>query len=295
VHSQTPFTMGFEGMLAARLSKYPLVGSFHTLLNHKSLSVYFPKSIKPLYKYMWKYVKFFYRRCDTVIVPSNTIASKLKKYKVGNISVVPNGIDTSVFNTKVSPEKALKSFGLDDSKRRILYLGRLSKEKNIDVFIKAAAKLAKKDDGIEFVIGGTGPFSEYYKRLAARLGLGHKIKFLGFVSQELLPSLYAASDAFCMPSTFETQGIVCLEAMALGKPVIAAETPVLNEFVKNGYNGERFKAKNYLDCARKIERVLNNSEAYRKGALSTAKEFSLEKVTDELISVYKDTIKKAVY
>ncbi|MGC8628882.1 MAG: glycosyltransferase [Candidatus Micrarchaeia archaeon] len=296
IHAQTPFAMGFNGMLAAKLGRYPIVGSFHTLVNDKTLAVYYPKNMRRFYqKYLWKYVKFFYRHCNTTIAPSNAIANRLKRYHIENIQVVPNGVDLNKFNPKADPSPAQEAFGLRRNKKIILYLGRISKEKNLDTFIKAAAYLGKKREDIEFVVGGTGPFLDAYSKKAKKYGLANKIKFLGFVSNDLLPSIYAAADVFCMPSKFETQGIVCLEAMAEGTPVVAANTPVLNEFVKSGYNGEHFDASNYLDCARKIEKVLNNSEAYKKGAVNTAKAFSLKKVTDKLIKVYKNTIDRAIY
>jgi len=291
IHAQTPFTMGFNGLLAAKLAKYPIVGSFHTLFNYSLLTTYYPKNIRKTKKYLWKYIKFFYRRCDRVIAPSNTVAHILRKYKINNVDVVPNGIDTKVFNERANPEKAISNFELRKDKKIVLYMGRISKEKSIDIFIKAAAHLAKKRDDIYFVLGGTGPLLTHYIKMARRVGLNkEQISFLGFIDQHLMPSLYAASDALCLPSAFETQGIVCLEAMATGKPVVAADTPVLKEFVKSGYNGETFEKGSYLDCARKIEKVLNNSSAYKKGAISTAKEFSIERATNKLLDVYKKTI-----
>ncbi|MGC8547997.1 MAG: glycosyltransferase [Candidatus Micrarchaeia archaeon] len=297
VHVQTPFVMGFSGLLAAKLGRYPLVGSFHTLINDSSLAEYYPSNMRGFYmKYAWKYVKFFYKRCNTVIVPSKPIASLLKKHGVQtDIAVVPNGLDTGVFNSHASPDPAIESYDLDPHKKIVLYIGRISKEKRIEVFLKAAAYLARKRSDLQFVVGGTGPMLSTYVRMAKRLGVLSSVKFIGFVNKDLLPSVYAAADAFCLPSLFETQGIVCLEAMGVGKPVIVADTPVLNEFVKPGYNGERFKKNDSLDCARKIEKVLNKSEAYKKGAIRTARMFSIEQVTDELINVYKNTLDKAVY
>ena len=291
IHAQTPFALGFNGLLASKIGGYPLVGSFHTMLNDSSVSVYLPKNFKSFYrKYMWKYAKFFYRRCDAVIAPSNSVKAMLERRKIKNVFTVPNGIDTKTFNTKVDPEKAIKAFGLDTSRKIVLYVGRVSKEKSIDVLLKAMAKITKKREDVELVIGGTGPMLDRMKALAKRLGLDGKVKFLGFVRQDLLPSLYAASTVFCLPSDFETQGIVCLEAMATGKPVVTANTQVMKEFVKKGKNGELFAPGNYLDCSRKIEIVLNNSDAYKKEAVSTAKQFSLENTTNMLIDVYKDVL-----
>ena len=154
---------------------------------------------------------------------------------------------------------------------------------------------AKRND-LVFVVGGTGPAVEHYQRMARRLGIADRVRFLGFVDDKVLPNLYAASDLLCLPSTFETQGIVSLEAMAVGKPVVAADYLALREVIENGKNGERFEAGNHIGCARKIEKVLNNCEAYRKQAVKTAEEFSVEKVTGRLLKVYDSvSTNQAVY
>ncbi len=288
IHAQTPFAIGFTALLTAKLLRYPIIGSYHTMVNDKALEAYHPKSArikKFTTKYLWKYTKFFYRRCDATIAPSSTVEKMLKRYKIKGVHIVPNAVDLKKFNPKVSGEPFRKRFGIKEREKVVLYVGRISKEKNIDVLLKAAHELRKRND-VRFVIGGTGPMLASYREMALRMGLSN-VRFLGFVSDALLPSLYAASDMLCTPSTFETQGIVPLEAMATGKPVVAANALALKEMVKNGKNGEKFDPGNYLQCAKKIEKVLNNGGAYKESAVRTAKEFSVEKVTEDLVDVYK--------
>ena len=299
IHAQTPFVMGFSGLLAAKLAGIPLVGSYHTLISSKSLAAYYPqnRTLKKFYStYVWKYSKFFYNRCDVTIAPSRAIEGLLHKHGIGNTSLVPNSIDTKRFNPKVRGDAVRARLGIKDGERVALYLGRVSREKKIEVMLRAAKSLHERRKDIVFVIGGTGPALVHYHRMARRLGVADRVRFLGFVDDKILPELYAASDLLCMPSTFETQGIVSLEAMAVGKPVVAADYLALREIVENGKNGERFEAGNYIGCARKIEKVLNNCESYRKETVNTANEFSVEKVTGRLLKVY-DTVstKRAVY
>jgi 1,2-diacylglycerol 3-alpha-glucosyltransferase len=299
IHAQTPFMMGFNGLLAAKFGRYPLIGTFHTLINSKSLDTYYPKN-KTLKKFyadsVWRYTKFFYRMCDVTIAPSNTISELLNKHQIGNVNVVPNGINLKLFNERVSGEGFRKSMGLRDSDKVLLYVSRISKEKHLDVLLRAMKLLASKKENVKLVVAGSGPAIDECKHLAIKLGIADRTSFLGMVDHNTLPRVYAAGDLLCLPSTFETQGIVSLEAMAVGKPVVGASAMALNELIQNGKNGEKFKPGDYAACAKKIEKVLNNYEGYRRHALSTAKSYSTERVTDKLIKIYELLVsKQAVY
>ncbi len=294
IHSHTPFMMGFSALMAAKIGRYPHVSTFHTLINNRSvIEQYYPKNrnLKRFTsKYLWKYTKFFYNRCNRTIAPSRTIESFLKRHGIAETSVVPNSVDVKRFSPRVSGGGIRKALGIKERERMVLYLGRASMEKRLDVMLKACKVLSKKEKGIKFVIGGTGPSEHHHMSLARRLGIADRVAFMGFVDGKTLPHLYAAADAFCMPSTFETQGVVCLEAMASGKPVVGADYMALRELIKNGRNGEKFAPGDYTSCARKIEKVLNDSRAYTKGAVSTAAEFSVERTTDRLLDTYKDVL-----
>ncbi len=292
VHVHTPFMMGFAGVLNARALGKPLIGSFHTMINNKELIMqYYPKNkyLKEFTgKYLWSYVTFFYKRCDLTIAPSEAVRKILLRDGVERTEVVPNGVDLKIFNPKVNGNGLRQNLGIKGNEKMILYVGRLSKEKKLEVLLKAAKILSRKGD-MKVVIGGSGPAEMYYKSLALRLGLNNVI-FMGKVPKEMLPKLYAASDVFCLPSTFETQGIVSIEAMAMGKPIVCADFMALRDLVIDGTNGEKFEPGNYRACARKIEKVLNNPKPYIKHAVNTAMKFSTEKVATELIDVYKKAL-----
>ncbi|MEM3625856.1 MAG: glycosyltransferase [Candidatus Micrarchaeaceae archaeon] len=290
IHAQTPFTMGFSALISAKILDIPIIGSFHTMVNDRHIiEAYHPKNKslrKFTSKYLWKYTKFFYRRCNATIAPSNIIKAFLEKQRVRNIFVVPNGIDLSRFNPHVDGRAVRDALNIDQDKKVILYIGRLSREKRVDILIRAFRELSKKRDDIILVIGGTGPAAPSYKHLANRLGVAGNVKFLDYVSERMLPGVYAASDLFATASKFETQSISSIEAMAVGKPVVGANMLALKEIIKNGVNGEKFDPDNYLSCSRKINKVLNNLRSYKKNAIKTADSFSVEKSADKLLYVY---------
>lgn len=291
VHTHTPFFMGMSAMMIAKINKLPLVGSFHTLFTDKAvIDEYAAKNAllqKVANRYSWPYARFFYNRCDRVIAPSASTAGILSGEGINNISVVENGIDLRRFNSKVNGKRLRNRLLTDGYEHIVLYLGRVSKEKRIDTMIKAARRIKRKD--VRFVIAGTGPALDHYKRLAAHYRLDGKVVFTGFVNGKDLPEYYAASDMLCMPSTFETQGIVTLEAMACNKPVVGADYMALKDLVVDGFNGEKFAPNSSVDCARKIMKVLGNEGGY-EGMLATARKYSIEKTTDKLLNVYKEAI-----
>ncbi len=301
VHAQTPFMMGFAAIISARIGKYPMVSTFHTLINNKHVvDAYYPKNenIKRFTKkYLWLYTRVFYRKSTMTIAPTPTVERMLRRYGIRNISVVPNSVDVKRFNPRVSGKLVRERLGLRSDEDMVLYVGRVSKEKRIDIMLKACSKLVKRRRRARFVICGSGPMIEHYKRMARSLGIQKHVDFLGFVDSKALPHIYAAADVLCLPSTFETQGIVSIEAMASGKPVVGANYLALKELIKNGRNGEKFKPGDYTSCANKIEKVLNNPDAYRDNAVETAAEFSVERATDKLLDTYNLVLsrRQAIY
>ncbi len=293
VHVHTPFMMGFSGLAMAKINRIPLVGTFHTFFTHKNVMAEYGGSSKTTQKVMektaWPYAKFFYNKCNIVIAPSDVATKVLKRHGIPNAVTVPNGVNTEKFNPRVSGAKIRKAIVTGKRDKIVLYVGRISREKRIDVILKAAAILQRKD--IKFVFVGTGPYIHYYQHMAIRLGLKENIRFVGFADQDDLPRYYAASDLFCTASTFETQGIVLLEAMAAGKPVVGADYLAIRDIIKNGRNGERFEAGNARDCARKIEKVLNKPSAYKE-TVKTAERYSVRSTTDMLLNVYRGILSR---
>lgn len=289
VHVHTPFTMGMAGLVASKVNKIPLLGSFHTLFTDSSvIRDYIGENHlveRVITKYSWSYARFFYNKCNLVTAPSRSIEALLHRKRIDNTVVVQNGVDTRLFNPRVSGAAVRRRLVGKSGRKVVMYVGRISKEKRLDVMIRAARRLRGK--GVMFAVVGAGPASDYYARMVSRYGIGDSFKFLGFVENRRLPEYYAASDAFCIPSTFETQGIVAQEAMACGKPVVGADYLALSELIRDGYNGEKFRPNNPVDCARKIEKVINSADRY-KGMAATAGNYSIERTTDRLLKVYKD-------
>jgi 1,2-diacylglycerol 3-alpha-glucosyltransferase len=286
-HAHTPFMMGVHALMLSKIDRIPVVGSFHTMFTDDAvLKEYLTGNkilAKTIKKYSWRYAQMFYNRCDAVAAPSQTIERMLKKKKIKRVRFIPNGINIKKFNPNVDGTNIRSRF-VKRNEKLVMYVGRLGREKRLETLINAA-RIMKNDD-IKFVLVGSGPAQTHYQKMVEHMHLQDKVKFTGFVKNELLPKYYAACDAFCIPSTFETQGLVSLEAMGCGKPVIGANYLALKELIENGKNGEKFTPNDGNDCARKIKKVLYNINSY-KYMVKTAERYSIEHSTDHLLELYR--------
>lgn len=281
IHCHGIALLSFSGLEASKLFGIPCASTFHT---------YFPKALhyiplgeklkKPSTKMIMAYIKFFLNHSDIAIAPSIFIKKELERKGIKNVEYVPNGVDIKKFS-RGNGKRIRKKFKIKANENIVLYLGRLAKEKNIDLLIKAFSLLKDKD--IKLMIAGTGPEEEKLKKLAKKLNVN--VIFTGFVDDKEIADYYAACDIFCFPSSFETQGIVAIEAMAAGKGVLGLNSMALKELI-NGKNGMLFK-KDPIDLSEKILISIEKKEKYKSEALKTASEYSIENTTKKLLDVYE--------
>lgn len=286
IHCHGLATMGLAAAWTARRLKLPLVTTFHTLLPEAVHYVARGKAMKEITKdAAWSYLHWFLSQSNTVISPSGVIRDVLLEHGVKS-QVVPTGIDTNRFNTSIDGSQMKEKLGLAD-KKMVLHVGRLVKEKNLDVMIKASLIVAEEIPDVRFVVAGMGPASGYYKELVKKNDVQNLFVFRGYLTRDQLAMYYAASDIFAFPSKFETQGLVALESMACGKPVAGADFLAIKELVENGRNGYLFDPDDHEDCAEKIIRTIKESKKMAVCSRKTAEKYSVGNCTKKLISVYE--------
>jgi glycosyltransferase involved in cell wall biosynthesis len=139
------------------------------------------------------------------------------------IEVVPSGIDVARFAGGRRDQRLRSRLGVAAGDRLVLYVGRLAKEKNVELALRALTLAG--DESLKLIVAGDGPHRAELERIAHESGVWSATRFLGALARHELPDLYASADAFVMPSTTETQGLVMAEALAAGARVIAAEAP----------------------------------------------------------------------
>lgn len=292
LHSHGPFSMGLNALYAHRKLGVPLVGTFHTLLPEymhylvgKRLAKYASRFLKG---YSWKFLKWYYSRCDVVTCPSMGVTNLLKEKGFKNVLFLSNGIDTTRFNMSINGSRFREAYGLSDDEKIVLYLGRIGFEKNIHLIVQAAPLIVKEDKQVKFVIAGSGPAEKDLVSLVKLGGLSEYFIFTGFVPNEFLSDAYAAADIFVTLSYTENQPLTVLEALSAGKPLIVARASVLTEFVKDGQNG--FAVRDVEEFAERLVQILGNDILERKMGEESrrlAEQHSLEKIGDQIVQLYR--------
>lgn len=290
VHAHHPFWLGGAGIFLARRLDIPVVYTYHTRLEQYAHYVPLPG---PLFRNLVSHslVRRFANRCDGVVVPTESAEEYLRMIGVKRpIIVQPTGIDYNRFQeVSVEAIQLLRSrLGLGDEKI-LISISRLSKEKNIDFMLGAVRGLARRCQvPFRFLIIGDG---EERHHLQARIndeGLANLVTLVGAVPPEEIPTYCRLSDIFLFASRSETQGMVILEAMAAGLPVVAVRSSGIDDIVQDEVNG--FKTP--PDPARWCDRVaalLQDQSLYErlsKNAKRCARENSIEQFSTNIARFY---------
>ncbi|MFN3884042.1 MAG: glycosyltransferase [Rhodocyclaceae bacterium] len=236
VHIQTPFAAHYAGLGHARRHRLPCIATYHTHFE-EYLYNYVPALPKAALRTFAR--AFARRQCnalDAVIVPSRVMADTLRAYGVAApLFRVPTGIPVDHFGTacRLASADFRMRFGIPPAAPLALYVGRTAHEKNIGFLLEALPHALGRTPELILVIAGEGPALPALKRQAAALGITANVRFCGYLDrQRELPACYAAADVFVFASRTETQGLVLLEAMASGLPVLAISALGTREIVE---------------------------------------------------------------
>lgn len=222
IHVQTPFTAHYAGLALGRRLGLPVIASYHTLFE-EYLYHYLPALPREWLRGLAR--RFSRRQCNdlaTVIVPSGAMAARLRDYGVETpIEILPTGIPLQRFRHGDGARFRARH-GIAPDRPVALFVGRVAHEKNIDFLIEAVDQARRQCPDLLLLITGEGPARAALERQAANLGLTAHVRFLGYLDRASdLPDAYAGADLFVFASRTETQGLVLLEAMAAGLPVLA--------------------------------------------------------------------------
>jgi 1,2-diacylglycerol 3-alpha-glucosyltransferase len=227
VHVHSMFFIGCLGAYLAQFRKAPLFFTYHT--RWTEYAHYLPQH-QGLTRAQAVWVsREFSNRCDRVIAPTAGISDLLVSYGVERpIDIIPTGVDLQSF---AGADDAVVTRIRANGGPLALFVGRLGKEKSVDLLLDAFALAAERMPGVRLIIVGGGPHERELREHAAALPCGDAIEFTGLLDQATLGAYYRAADAFVFGSTTETQGLVLLEAMAHGVPVVATDCAVSRDVV----------------------------------------------------------------
>ncbi len=296
VHAQDHLLIGSSVIEAALKRNIPIVGTNHfhpdNLLHYLNAP---PRLEEKLRKAAWKHFSTVFGYLDYITTPSEIAKKVMQANGVKkDITVVSNGIDLGRFRPRPKEEarSVAQKYGLSNEDKNILFVGRLEKEKNIDVLIRAM-KIVSREMPAKLLICGFGSGEEKLTQLIRELALENYVKFLGKVPDEDLVKLYNFADLFATASTVELQGLVVMEAMASGLPIVSSDGMALPELVRDGINGLIFPSGDYAAAAEKILTVLGNkklSEGMGRKSLELIAEHDFERSLDQYENIYGKAI-----
>jgi 1,2-diacylglycerol 3-alpha-glucosyltransferase len=208
----------------------------------------------------WDYTMRMMNGFDHVIFPTRTQQQAFIEEGLGKPStVISNGLDVSHYRPGDQPEEDIELRYALPSRPRILFVGRLAKDKKIDVLIRAMPRIRSACQG-HLILVGRGDARHQLEELAESLGVRDSVHFPGFVTEEDLPGLYRQCDVFAIASDVEVQSIPTMQAAATGLPIVAADAAALPELVEDNRNGYLVRSGEPAAFAAAIEKVLNHPQ-----------------------------------
>ncbi len=286
VHTHTPFILGMRGQSWARRLGVPLVSTNHTLYTEY---VHYIRPVPPALMRalaVW-WMRRYYSRCDHVIVPSAATGRRLESYGVRTPwTAIPTGIS---FPESPADVDGREVAGASADERILLYLGRIAREKNLDLLLDAFRIVSCRDGSARLVVVGGGPYLERCRERARELGVDGRVTFTGPLPREVLPAVFRAAELFVFPSATETQGLVVGEAALHGLPCVAVDAGGTPEFVRHGKTGllVRPDAEEFAEAVLELLRDGQRREGFSRAAREFASSLTVDGMARKVLDVYR--------
>jgi glycosyltransferase involved in cell wall biosynthesis len=293
IHIQTPFVAHYLGTKLSHLLGIPCVETYHTFFE-EYLYHYVPIVPKKLMKFIAKrFSRHQGNSLDGMVVPSHPMLHILKDYGITTHSeVIPTGIEPASF--EFGDRVAFrKNYNIPQDRPVLLFLGRVAHEKNIGFLLKVLDRVRKEIPEVLFVIAGEGPARVSLEHEADALGLNDNVTFIGYLDRHTeLNNCYRSADIFIFSSRTETQGLVLLEAMAQGVPVVSTAELGTRDVLRDGL-GVWIAKEDLDDFAGKVVKMLKDGEV-RKSLSESGREYahgwSASKQAERMVSFYREIL-----
>lgn len=293
IHIHTPFIAHYAGTRMARNLKLPVVETYHTFFE-QYLEHYIPFLPDPMLRLMARRLTANQGNAvNALISPSVAMRDILRRYGVLTpISVIPTGIDLEAWRTPTAPDPR-SELGLNATQPVLLFVGRLAFEKNVEFLLNMLTKLIVQRPDTCLVLAGEGPAEKHLRKITTQLGLDEHVHFVGYLPRDgQLQALYRTADAFVFASATETQGLVLVEALALGLPVVALAEMGTRDVVREG-EGCLIAPNDPQGFAERVLELINHPHAARQlatQAVIAAEAWQEERVAERLVHFYAETI-----
>jgi glycosyltransferase involved in cell wall biosynthesis len=289
IHVVNPAVLGLGGIWLAKTNNIPLIASYHTHLP-KYLEHYGMGMLEPL---LWELLKAAHNQALLNLCTSTAMVNELEEKGIQRTALWQRGVDTTNFRPELRSDKMReKLFGkYQKTDSLLIYVGRLSAEKQIERIKPVLDNIP----GACLALVGDGPYRGQLEKIFENT----QTSFIGYLSGEELASAYASGDIFLFPSSTETLGLVLLEAMAAGCPVIGANKGGIPDIIDDGINGCLYNPdekdngeRSLIEATKKILVDKNKKETMRKEARKEAEKWDWNQATLQLQKYYSETLKK---
>ena len=283
VHVVNPAVLGLGGIWLAKTRNLPLVASYHTHLP-KYLEHYGMGMLEPL---LWELLKAAHNQARLNLCTSTAMVSELSEKGIQHTALWQRGVDTELFRPELASPAMRQRLhgGHDDTGQLLLYIGRLSAEKQIERIRPVMQAMPEA----RLALVGDGPHRQQLERVFE----GTPTTFVGYLAGEELAAAYASGDAFLFPSSTETLGLVLLEAMAAGCPVVGAARGGIPDIVTDGVNGCLYNPDDPDSLSAAVHRLLDDPaqrRALRLAARQEAERWGWAGATEQLRGYYRQVL-----
>ncbi|MDD5194703.1 MAG: glycosyltransferase [Candidatus Omnitrophica bacterium] len=288
VHSHTPFFMGDFALRLSRQHAIPLVFTYHTMFEQYVHD--WPVQNEGVKRFMVKLAAGYANLVDQVIVPSESVQEILLKRGVKTpMEVIPTGVDAQRFS-KGDGLAVRKLNQIPPDALVVGHAGRLAPEKNLEFLTNCLVELLKKDPRVHALIVGLGPSQDLIKETFKQAGLENRLHLTGVLRYQDLVDAYYAMDVFAFASLSETQGIVLIEAMAAGLPVVALDAPGAREVVEDYHNGRllnEMDQKSFVDALIwAFSRTPEELQTIKQIVRMTVQKYPIKSAAKHMLEIY---------
>ena len=296
VHIQTPFIAHYQGTALARALRVPVIETYHTYFE-EYLHHYVPLMPRAVMRFVAR--RFTVSQCnvlDALVVPSRAMEQALLDYGVRcPMHIIPTGMEMERF-AGGDGQRFRAQLGIAPGQPALVHVGRIAHEKNIEFLFRMFARVVRSKPGAVFIVAGEGPALASCKAYVRSLGIAQHVRFVGYLSREReLLDCYRAGDLFVFSSRTETQGLVLLEALALGVPVVSTAHMGTAD-IMNPQRGARVAPDDEGEFANIVVQLLE--DAPRRAAMSAearayAATWSASAMADRLAGLYSAVLGQA--
>ena len=300
IHIHHPFLLSSIAMMYGKKLGIPRILTIHT--QYEQYAYYIaPIPSKLTQEAIKIVVSNFASKTDCITTPSESMRVLLREYGIKNrIEVVPNAIKIDSFKEKDEKKcrEIRKKYHLNKNEKIILFVGRIASEKSIDKIIEAVAIIKRKGiKKIKLLIVGDGPNMDELKHLVRNLGIEDDVIFTGEINYNEIRHYYKLAYLFAIASTTETFGIVNIEALASGLPVLAVKAPGAVDILTDGKDG-RLVSNDVGEFAQTLAELISNPDLRNKlskGAIKTSNGYSMDAISERMLNLYQEIIQSYKY